>query len=103
MPTPKTQSNPIKDLLSQLKIGYFSGQNPIARAHTGYGFLPAKNVALNLSRLINRVPVDPELMIQTKRNGVADPAVQARNMTSSIGRIERITNTYGKPRLKLAD
>lgn len=102
MPNPK-KKNPVKEFISNLKIGYISGQNAIGRAHTGYGFLPAKNVALNLGRMINRVPVDPEMMVQTKRNGVPDPLVQLRNMTRTIGGVERIHNAYIKPRVKLAD
>ena len=96
-PNPK-ESNILQELVRNLKIGYITGLNPIARAHTGWGFLPAKNASINFSKLIGNVPVDPEMRI-----GSNDPANQLRRVTAGIGRVERITNTYGKPRVKLAD
>lgn len=99
---PKQKEKSLQDnflkLLKDLKIGYITGQNPSARAMTGWGFLPAKNAALNFGRLIRNVPVDPEMKIRSN-----DPANLARKGTAAIGRPERITNTYGKPRVKLAD
>jgi hypothetical protein len=44
------------------------------------------------------VPYDPELRIKK-----GDPATDLRATTSRIGMIERIHNTYLKPRVKLAD
>lgn len=97
MPKPKP-SNPIKEILQNLKIGYITGQNPIARAMTGWGYLPTKNAALNFGKLMMNVPYDREMLIRKD-----DPAQQARKATAAIGRLERITNVYGKPRVKLAD
>ena len=94
----KDTRNPIQKFLMDLKIGYVNGQNPIARAQTAHGFLTAKNASLNFPRLLMNVPYDPELRI---RKG--DPATDLRANTSRIGMIERIHNTYLKPRVKLAD
>lgn len=91
-------NNPIKELLRNLKIGYVSGQNPVGRAMTSWGFLPTKNASLNFGRLLMNVPYDPEMRIRKD-----DPAQQLRKFNASIGRIERIHNSYIKPRVKLAD
>lgn len=101
MPDPKPQpkeTNPLKELLQNLKIGYITGQNPIARTMTGWGFLPTKNASLNLGKLLLNMPYDPEMRIRAN-----DPAQQLRKVNAGIGRLERITNVYGKPRVKLAD
>lgn len=97
MPQQK-EKNPLKELLSNLKIGYISGQNPIARTMTGWGYLPTKNASLNFGKLLMNIPYDPEMRI-----GRNDPAQQLRKVNAGIGRLERITNVYGKPRVKLAD
>jgi hypothetical protein len=97
IPQPKEQ-NPLQELVRNLKIGYITGLNPIARAHTGWGFLPAKNASLNLGKLLMNIPYDPEMRVKPN-----DPLQQLRKVTAGIGRVERITNTYGKPRVKLAD
>jgi hypothetical protein len=94
---PKREKNVLQRFLDNLKIGYLNGQNSIARAHTTHGFLTAKNASLNFGRLMG-VPYDNELRIRPN-----DPAQQLRQVTSGIGRIERIHNTYLKPRVKLAD
>jgi hypothetical protein len=94
---PKREKNVLQRFLDNLKIGYLNGQNSIARAHTQHGFLTAKNASLNFGRLMG-VPYDNELRIRPK-----DPAAQLRQVTSGVGRIERIHNTYLKPRVKLAD
>lgn len=91
-------TDPVKDLLRNLKIGYITGQNPTARAMTGWGFLPTKNAALNFGKILMNVPYDPELRIRKN-----DPAQDLRKVNAGIGRLERITNVYGKPRVKLAD
>jgi hypothetical protein len=91
------KKNAFERFLDNLKIGYINGQNPIARAHTQHGFLTSKNASLNIGRLMG-IPYDNELRIRPN-----DPAAQLRQVTSGIGRIERIHNTYLKPRVKLAD
>jgi hypothetical protein len=65
---------------------------------TGWGYLPTKNASLNLGKMLLNVPYDPELRIRKN-----DPAQEVRKMAASVGRLERITNVYGKPRVKLAD
>ena len=95
--TKKEKLNPIQELLRNLKIAYVDGKNPIGRAMTGHGFSPSKNAALNIGAMM-RIPYDPETRIRPK-----DPQQELRGNTLRIGQIERITNTYGKPRLKLAD
>lgn len=94
---PKREKNVLQRFLDNLKIGYLNGQNPIARAHTAHGFMTAKNASLNFGRLMG-VPYDNELRIRPN-----DPAQQLRQVTSGIGRVERIHNTYLKPKVKLAD
>lgn len=93
----KKEKNQFEKLLDNLKIKYLDGKNPIGRTMTGYGFLPSKNVALNIGRMMG-VPYDRELHIRKN-----DPANTLRNMTRSIGGVERIHNTYLTPRVKLAD
>lgn len=98
MPNPNhKQENPLLDLDRNLKIAYVTGQNTIGRTMTRWGFLPSKNAALNYGSLFGN-PYDPAQRIRP-----GDPAQQLRILTSKIGQIERITNTYGKPRVKLAD
>jgi hypothetical protein len=94
----KQPKNAFQRFLDNLKIGYFSGQNPIARSASSYGFSPTKNGALNLGKLLIGVPYDPEMRI--KKN---DPMAQNRRIVDEIGKIERIHNAYLKPRIKLAD
>jgi hypothetical protein len=84
--------------MDNLKIGYFSGQNPIARSASSFGFTPTKNAALNLGKLLINVPYDPEMRIKKQ-----DPMAQNRRIVDEIGKIERIHNAYLKPRVKLAD
>jgi hypothetical protein len=89
--------NALEQLMSQLKIKYLDGKNPLGRAQTGHGFFPTKNAALNFGNLL-KIPYDPEMRIRKN-----DPANKLREITSGIGRIERIHNTYLQPRVKLAD
>lgn len=91
------EKNPVQQFISNLKIGYINGKNPIARAMTGHGFRPSKNAALNIGALM-RIPYDPERRIRPK-----DPQQALRSMNSGIGGVERIHNTYLKPLVKLAD
>lgn len=85
-------------LLKYISPKYLNGKNPIARAQTGYGFLPAKNAALNMGALLGQ-PYDPKTRIRP-----GDPAVQLRDIVKEIGLIERIHNTYVPGRgVKLAD
>jgi hypothetical protein len=96
---PKKQpKNAFQRFMDNLKIGYFTGQNPIARSASSYGFMPTKNAALNLGKLLINIPYDPEMRI--KKN---DPMAQNRRIVDEIGKIERIHNAYLKPRVKLAD
>jgi hypothetical protein len=94
----KQPKNAFQKFLDNLKIGYFSGQNPIARSASSYGFMPTKNAALNLGKLLINVPYDPEMRIKKR-----DPMAQNRKIVDEIGKIERIHNAYLKPRVKLAD
>jgi hypothetical protein len=95
---PKQPKNAFQRFMDNLKIGYFTGQNPIARAASSYGFMPTKNAALNLGKLLINVPYDPEMRIKKQ-----DPMAQNRRIVDEIGKIERIHNAYLKPRVKLAD
>jgi len=95
---PKKEKNAFQRFLDNLKIGYINGQNPIARAQTAHGFTPSKNAALNLGKLLINVPYDPETRIKKD-----SPMMQNRRIVDNIGMIERIHNTYLKPRIKLAD
>lgn len=94
----KQPKNAFQRFLDNLKIGYFTGQNPIARSASSYGFMPTKNAALNLGKLLINVPYDPEMRIKKR-----DPMAQNRKIVDEIGKIERIHNAYLKPRVKLAD
>ena len=96
-PKPADKKGPVQEFISNLKIGYINGKNPIARAMTGHGFRPSKNAALNIGSLM-RIPYDRERRIRPK-----DPQQGLRAMNSSIGQTERIHNTYLKPLVKLAD
>ena len=93
----QTLQDKVLQLLRDLKIGYINGQNPMGRAQVTHGYFPAKNASLNMGALMN-MPYDPEMRIRPK-----DPQQQLRAMTSGIGRVERIHNSYIKPRVKLAD
>jgi hypothetical protein len=95
---PKRQKNGFERFLENLKIGYINGQNPIARAHTSWGFLPAKNSSTNFGALMTGSHVDEKMLVRKD-----DPLQRLRIITSGIGRTERIHNTYLKPRVKLAD
>ena len=95
---PKTEKNAFQRFLDNLKIGYINGKNPIGRAQSDHGFFTTKNASLNLPRLLINTPYDPELRI---RKG--DPAAVLRANNARIGQIERIHNTYLRPRIKLAD
>jgi len=53
---------------------------------------------LNLGKLLINVPYDPETRIKKD-----SPMMQNRRIVDNIGMIERIHNTYLKPRIKLAD
>jgi hypothetical protein len=87
----------LKELLSLLKIKYLDGKNPIGRMQATHGFAPSKNAALNIGKMMN-IPYDPAMRIRPK-----DPQQVLRANNSRIGQIERITNTYIQPRVKLAD
>ena len=89
--------NALEQFMSKLKIKYLDGRNPLGRAQSCHGFFPTKNAALNIGTLM-KIPYDPEMRI---RKG--NPAHKLREITSGIGRIERIHNTYLQPRVKLAD
>jgi len=91
------QKNAFERFLDNLKIGYINGKNPIARAQVDHGFATAKNASLNIPRLIG-VPYDSELRIKKD-----DPAAMLKANNARIGQIERIHNTYLRPRIKLAD
>jgi hypothetical protein len=95
---PKKQpKNAFQRFLDQLKVGYYSGQNAIARTQTTHGFNVSKNAALNWGKVFGK-DYDPRLRIRPK-----DPMVQQREMIQRIGLSERIYNNYYKPRVKLAD
>ena len=90
--------NKLQEMLSYLKIKYLDGKNPMGRAMTTHGFNPSKNAALNLGKLMLKVPYDPEMRIRKN-----DPQQELRANNSRIGQIERIHNVYLNPRVKLAD
>jgi len=94
---PKQDKHILERLLSQLKVGYYSGQNAIARSQTAHGFNATKNAALNWGRVLGH-DYDPRLRIRPN-----DPAVQNKQLVQRIGLGERIYNNYYKPRIKLAD
>jgi len=96
---PKKQEpkNLIQRILDQLKVGYYSGTNPMARAQTAHGFHVSKNAALNLGKVFGQ-DYDPKLRIRPR-----DPMVQNRQLVQQIGLTERIYNNYYKPKVKLAD
>ena len=96
---PKKQDKyAFQKFMSLLKIKYWNGQNPIGRMQASYGYAPSSNAALNLGKLLIKIPYDPETRI---RKG--DPQKELRANNSRIGQIERITNTYSHGRVKLAD
>lgn len=100
MPNAKQkEKNLIDNILDNLKIRpkYWGGTNPIGKVQAGHGFFPTKNAALNMGSMMN-IPYDPEMRIRKD-----DPATQLRNMTRSIGLVERIHNSYVPGRVKLAD
>jgi hypothetical protein len=92
------QKNAFERFLDNLKIGYINGKNPIARAQSDHGFFTTKNASLNLPKLMMGLPYDHELRIKKD-----DPAAVLRANNARIGQVERIHNTYLRPRIKLAD
>jgi len=98
MPQQKHDDFTIVDLLKLLKLKYIDGQGANDRVQSRFGFLPTKNAATNFGALMSNSPVDKSMLI---RKG--DPADQLRQMTRSIGQIERINNVYIPSRVKLAD
>lgn len=93
-----SKSSPLVELLRNLKIKYLNGQNPMGRAQVTHGFMPTKNAATNYGSFITGSPVDERMLIRKN-----DPINQLRQVTSGVGRVERIHNTYLQPRVKLAD
>lgn len=98
MPTNKEHDPTIVDLLKLLKLKYIDGQGANDRVQSRFGFMPTKNAATNFGALMGNSPVDKSMLI---RKG--DPADQLRQMTNSVGQIERIHNVYIPSRVKLAD
>ena len=92
------ETNPLLELIRKIKIAYAIGKDPVASAMASRGFTPSKNAALNYGKLMMNVPYDPEMRIRPK-----DPQQQLRANNMRIGEIERITNIFGKSKVKMAD
>jgi len=98
MPNDKNNDSTIVELLKLLKLKYLDGQNTLGRAQVTHGMFPTKNAATNFGALMTNSPVDRDTLIRKN-----DPANNLRQLTSGVGRLERIHNTYIPSRVKLAD